>query len=79
MVHRKTVPAHGNCGINLTTEDMNDGSWRVVVSVIQSTDTAERVVDLPISPQRFATEADAEAYGLGLGREWIDRNSPQME
>jgi hypothetical protein len=77
MVKRKTVPAYGNCSIALATEEMKDGRWAVVVTVTQSTDTAERNTDLPVTDERFASEAEAEAFGVRSAKEWIDRNTPQ--
>lgn len=74
MVHRKMVPADGDCTIVLTTEQMRDGGWGVVVTVRRSTETANRDTDLPVSHQRFASEPEAEAYGLSLAREWIEQN-----
>jgi hypothetical protein len=78
MVHRKTVPAYGNCDIALATEQMRDGKWAVVATITQSTDTAQRTTDLPVSHQRFETEAEAEEHGLQTAREWIDRNTPSV-
>jgi hypothetical protein len=78
MVHRKTVPAYGNCDIALATEQMRDGKWAVVATITQSTDTAQRTTDLPVSHQRFETEAEAEEHGLRTAREWIDRNTSSV-
>jgi hypothetical protein len=77
MVKRKTFPAYGNCSIALATEEMKDGKWAVVVTVTQSTDTAQRDTDLPVTHERFDSEPEAEAYGLRTAKEWIDRNTPQ--
>jgi hypothetical protein len=77
MVTRKTFPAYGNCSIALATEEMKDGRWAVVVTVEQSTDTAERNTDLPVMDERFASEAEAEAFGVQSAKEWIDRNTAQ--
>ena len=77
MVKRKTFPVHGNCSIALATEEMKDGRWAVVVTVTQSTDTAELNTDLPVTHARFATESEAEAFGVQSAREWIDRNTAQ--
>jgi hypothetical protein len=56
---------------------MSDGKWAVVVTVTQSTDTAQRNTDLPVTHERFDGEAEAEAYGLRSAKEWIDQNTPQ--
>ena len=77
MITRKTFPTYGNCSIVLTTEEMKDGKWAVVVTVTQSTDTAERNTDLPVTHERFDSEAEAEAYGVRSAKEWIDRNTAQ--
>jgi hypothetical protein len=77
MVERKTVPAYGNCGIKLAAEQMNDGKWAVAVTVVQSTDTAQRNTDLPITDARFDTETEAEEHGIRMAQEWIDRNMPK--
>ena len=55
MVKRKTFPAYGNCSIALATEEMKDGRWAVVVTVTQSTDTAELNTDLPVTPRALCT------------------------
>jgi hypothetical protein len=75
MVKRKTFPAYGNCSIALATEEMKDGRWAVVVTVTQSTDTAERNTDLPVTHERFVSEAEAEAFGLRSAKDWIDQNT----
>jgi len=77
MVNRKTFPAYGNCSIALATEEMKDGRWAVVVTVTQSTDTAERNTDLPVTHERFDSEAEAEAFGVRSAKEWIDQNTAQ--
>ena len=74
MVNRKMFPAEGACSILLTTEQMKDGGWAVVVTVRHSTESAHQDTDLPVSSQRFPTEAEAEQYGLSLAREWIEHN-----
>jgi hypothetical protein len=78
MVHRKSVPAYNHCTIGLTTEEMKDGGWAVVVTVTQSTDGADRHVDLPVTHHRFDSEAEAERYGISAAREWIDQNTPRV-
>jgi hypothetical protein len=77
MVKRKKFPGYGNCSIALATEEMNDGRWAVVVTVTETTDTAERNTELPVTHERFVSEAEAEAFGLRSAREWIDRNTAQ--
>jgi hypothetical protein len=78
MVHRKTIPAYGNCDIALATEQMRDGKWAVVATITHSTDSVQRTTDLPVSHQRFDTEAEAEEHGLRTAREWIDHNTSSV-
>ena len=40
-------------------------------------DTTEKVIDLPVPAERFASEAEAEAFGVRMGQEWIARNMPR--
>ncbi len=78
MVHRKTFPAYGTYGIAIATEQMKDGKWAVVATVTDSTASAQRTIDLPVSAQRFDTESAAEEYGVAMAREWIDHNMPKV-
>ena len=77
MVHRKSYPVENNCEIALTNERLPDG-WAVVASIKHYTPGAERVIDLPVPNERFETEQEAEAFGLGLARDYIDRNMPHV-
>ena len=77
MVQRKTLPAAHDCAILVTTEQLADGSWGVVASVEHTFGTTETVTDLPVPEQRFASEADAEAFGFAQGQEWIEKNTPR--
>jgi hypothetical protein len=77
MIQRKTVPAYGNCDIAIATEQMRDGKWAVVAAVKQSTANTQRTTDLPVSDERFDSQADAEDYGVRMAREWIDQNMPK--
>ncbi len=76
MVHRKSYPAGNNCEIALTNERLADG-WAVVVSLKHHTPGAERVIDLPVPSERFGTEEEAEAFGLRMAREYLERNTPR--
>ena len=76
MIERKTFSVEGNCQINVTTEQMGDGTWAVVTSVTHRSETSEQVTDLPVPTERFAAKTDAEEYGLRLGREWLAQNRP---
>jgi hypothetical protein len=77
MIQRKTVPAYKDFDIAIATEQMRDGKWAVVVTLKQSTDTAQRNIDLPVSHQRFDSQAEAEDYGVRTATEWIDQNTPK--
>ena len=76
MVQRKMVPADGGYEIAVVTEQMHDGNWAAVATVTQSSGTAERNIDLPVSKERFATEADAENFAISTAKEWIQKNIP---
>jgi hypothetical protein len=76
MVQRKVIPAHGGYDIAVATEQMRDGKWAAVATVTQTTDTAQRDIDLPVSNERFATEADAENFAVRMAKEWIEKNTP---
>jgi hypothetical protein len=78
MIERKTIPAYKGFDIALATEQMRDGKWGVVTTIKQSTDTAQRNIDLPVTHQRFDSQAEAEAYGVRTAREWIDQNTPKV-
>jgi methionyl-tRNA formyltransferase len=52
MVQRKIIPAYGGYNIAVATEQMDDGIWTAVATVTQSTDTAQRNIDLPVSKER---------------------------
>jgi hypothetical protein len=77
MVQRKVIPVNDERRILLTTERLADGSWAVVVSIVETTPNGERVVDLPVGDERFTTEADAEASGEIQARGWIEQNVPR--
>jgi hypothetical protein len=77
MIQRKTVRAYRNCDIAIATEQMSDGKWAVVATVKHSTDTAQQSIDLPVSHERFDSQADAEKHGVRMARAWIDENTPR--
>ena len=74
MIQRKVVPIGSERRILLTTERPADGSWAVVASIVETTPNGERVIDLPVVSERFATEADAEAFGEAQARRWVEEN-----
>jgi hypothetical protein len=75
MVQRETY-RDIDSDISVVTEQMADGRWAVAVSVVHSTQGADQATPLPMTHERFATEAEARAHGLRAGREWIERNAP---
>jgi hypothetical protein len=77
MFQRKTVPAYRNCDIAIATEQMSDGKWAVVATVKHSTKTAEQTTDLPVSHERFDTQAEAESHGVRMAKAWIEENTPK--
>lgn len=76
MVQRKIVPVSDDRRILLTTERLPEGSWAVVASIVEATPNGERVVDLPVSDQRFPSEAEAETLGTAQAMRWIEENAP---
>jgi hypothetical protein len=76
MIQRKTIPAQGDYRIAVASEKMRDGRWSAVATLQQSTSTGQRNIDLPVSDQRFDTEAEAERFVVDLAKAWIDQNSP---
>lgn len=74
MVQRHVIPTGDDRRILLTTEQLADGSWAVVASILETTPNGERVVDLPVIEQRFPAEADAQVFGETQARRWIEQN-----
>ena len=77
MVERKHIPVNAACAINIVTEQMSDGRWAVVASVKHESPTGEKIIDLPVQDDRFASQSDAEDAGFSQAREWIDHNMPR--
>lgn len=77
MVQRELYRAFNrDCDVSVVTERMENSRWAVAVTVVQSTAGARQVTPLPMSHERFDSEAEAREWGLQAGREWIDRNTP---
>ncbi len=74
MVQRKTVPVENDCAITVVTEQMSDGRWAVVASVKHFSRRAEQTIDLPVPDERFASQGEAEEFGVRTAREWIEGN-----
>jgi hypothetical protein len=77
MILRKTIPVDDDRRILLTTERLNDGTWGVVASILETTPNGERVVDLPVIDDRFPTQVDAEASGEEQALGWMRENLPR--
>lgn len=78
MVERKTVAVDGENAIHVVTERMADGRWAVVASIRQAGAQGEKVTDMPVPAERFASQADAEAFGVEQGRTWLERNRSRV-
>jgi len=76
MVRRRVFPADGGYEIEVATEKMRDGMWASVATLTHSTESSERVIDLPAHGAHFETEEAAERFAVGIAREWIERNVP---
>ena len=69
-------PLDPDDAISVVTEQMKDGRWAVSVTVVHETDGARQVTPLPMTHDRFDSEAEARQSGLQAGREWIEHNMP---
>ena len=74
MIERKHIPIDAEYSVNIVTEQMADGTWAVVSSIKHESATGEKIIDLPVCDDRFASQADAEDAGFSQAREYIDRN-----
>jgi len=77
MVERKHIPVDAEYSVNVVTEQMADGRWAVVSSIKHESPTGEKIIDLPVRDDRYASQADAEDAGFSQARDWIDRNMPR--
>ena len=77
MVERKHIPVDAEYSVNVVTEQMADGRWAVVSTIKHESPTGEKIIDLPVRDDRFASQAEAEDAGFSQAREWIDRNMPR--
>ena len=77
MIERKHIPVDAECSVNIVTEQMTDGRWAVVSSIKHESPTGEKIIDLPVCDDRFASQSEAEDAGFSQAREWIDRNMPR--
>ena len=77
MIERKHIPIDAEYSANIVTEQMADGTWAVVSSIKHESPTGEKIIDLPVRDDRYASQSEAEDAGLSQAREWIDRNMPR--
>ena len=79
IVRKEFPAAHPEYTISVTSERMPEGTW-AVVSSLKHHDVSgygEKTIDLPISDQTFASQADAEDFGARMAIEWLDKNAPR--
>lgn len=77
MVKRNSYPTtHPRCEIALTTEQMKDGKWSVVANIEHHVGDGVQVTALPVTHQRFETEAAAQQYGRAQAEEYLARATP---
>ena len=80
MIERKTFPTdYAGCEITVVTERLGDTAWAAVSTIHHFLDGATRTIDLPVSPRRFETQADAQDFGLHQATDWLQRNMPDAE
>jgi hypothetical protein len=77
MVKRHSYPTeYPGCGIALTTERMKDGKWSVVATIEQHVGDGVQYTTLPVTHERFDTEAAAHDFGLAQARDHLARATP---
>ena len=80
MIERKTFPTdYAGCEITVVTERLGDNAWAAVSTIHHFLDGATRTIDLPVSPRRFETQADARDFGLNQATDWLQRNMPDEQ
>jgi hypothetical protein len=80
MIERRTFPTeYAGCEITVVTERLGDDAWATVSTIHQFLDGATRTIDLPVSPRRFETQADAQDFGLHQATAWLEHNMPREE
>lgn len=78
MIERRTFPTeYADCQIAVVTERLGDREWAAVATIHHSLEGATRTIDLPISPRRFETQADAQDFGLRQATSWLEQNMPR--
>ena len=80
MIERRTFPTDFvGCEITVVTEQLSDTAWAAVSTIHQSRAGATRTIDLPVSAKRFASQSDAQEFGLQQAVTWLERNMPRDE
>src|SRR5690349_9640722 len=75
MIERKHIPIDAEYSVNIVTERMTDGAWAVVSSIKHESATGEKVIDLPVCDDRFASQSEAETAGFAQARECRGRRA----
>jgi len=77
MVKRNSYPTtRPGCAISLTTERMKDGKWSVVANIEHDVGDGVQVTPLPVTQERFDTEAAAHTFGMAQAEEYLERVTP---
>jgi hypothetical protein len=77
MVKRNSYPtSYPGHEIALTTERMKDGKWSVVASIEHQVGDGVQTTPLPVTHERFDTEADAHAFGMSQANDYLARATP---
>jgi hypothetical protein len=77
MVKRHSYPTdQPGCEIALTTEQMKDGRWSVVATIDHQVGDGTQHTPLPVTHERFETEAAAHKFGLEQAQEYLAREEP---
>jgi len=80
MIDREKFPtAWEGCEISVVTERQRDGRWAVVAAINHTTPEHTRTIDLPVPSETFATQEEAQAYGLEQAQRWLEKNMPKTE
>ena len=80
MIERQTFPTdYAGCEVTVVTEKLGENSWAVVSTIHHFLNGATRTIDLPVSNERFANQADARDFGLGQAMTWLERNMSHDE
>ena len=80
MIERRTFATeYPGCDITVVTERLGDQAWAAVSTIHHALDGGTRTIDLPVSSKRFATQTDAQEFGLHQATAWLEHNMPHDE